>query len=476
MTVLTNKGRFAVVPLLLLLAAAATANAQTAAQPAALANQTSPVSSSAVKAESAARSGVGVDQTQPLTRDAAVRLALQQASAFQQSQINERIAAEDVRQARAQFYPRVAANPNFIFTSPSLGNANPATNAARPPSFLGANAVTEYQGLIGASGEVDTSGRLTAALRRSRTLLAAARVGTEVERRNLVFAVSDAYFNLELATAQRRSATENLRAAEEFEQNVRLNLDAGEVAPVELTRARLQTATRRDELTQIETNEAAAADSLRTFIGYDFNAPVATTDLLVEVPAASEIENLTAAGTAQRPELAAFDLQIKAAEQERLTARRERKPQITYSVSPGFISDSLNPTSVKNSLGVQASIGVSFPLFDKGASRSRETQANLRAESLQNQRAQSERLFAQAFFTARTTALAARARIRLAGNGIIDARDNLQASLARYLAGEANIIEVTDAQNLLVTQQNQLYQAIFDYQTARLRLLQAIGK
>jgi len=50
------------------------------------------------------------------------------------------------------------------------------------------------------------------------------------------------------------------------------------------------------------------------------------------------------------------------------------------------------------------------------------------------------------------------------------------ASIARYRAGEAQIIEVTDAQTMLVTQRAALYQALFDYQTALGRLRQATGQ
>lgn len=417
-----------------------------------------------------------VEQTRLITRDQAVELALRQASAFRQAEIAEQIAAQDVQIAKAALYPRVAANPNFISTSPSAGNFNPSTQTARPPAFLGANAVTEYQGLITATGEIDLSGRLRANVRRARALLAAAGAGTEIERRNLIFAVGDAYFNLELTTARSRSAAENLRAAEEFEQNVKLNLDAGEVAPVELTRARLQTLQRRDELEQANTNEAAAANALRAFVGADFDQPIAATDLLTEVPQIGEIENLSSAAIAARPELANFDAQLRAAAEDQKAAARERRVQLTYSISPGFIAESLNPATVKNSAGVQLSVGVSLPIFDKGASRARETEAVLRARNLQNQRQQTERIFAQNFFAARAAALSAIARIKLAGQGIEFARDNLTASLARYRAGEALIGEVTDANNALIQQQTNLYQAIFDYQTARARLLQAVGK
>jgi outer membrane protein TolC len=56
------------------------------------------------------------------------------------------------------------------------------------------------------------------------------------------------------------------------------------------------------------------------------------------------------------------------------------------------------------------------------------------------------------------------------------AERNLDVSIARYRAGEAPILEVTDAQTTLIAQRTAYYQALFDYQSARARLAQAIGQ
>ncbi|MCY7347129.1 MAG: TolC family protein [Pyrinomonadaceae bacterium] len=426
-----------------------------------------------------------IDNAKPLTISDAVDLALKQASLFRSSQINEQIAAQDVQMAKAALYPRAAANPTLIYTSPSLSNStmtgitptgNITSVTTRPPSFLGANAITEYQAVINAAGEIDTSGRLRATIKRNQLLLEAARAGTEVARRDLAVAITDAYYNLALATLRRRGSEMNLQTAQEFENNIKLQLDAGEVAPVDLVRARLQTSLRRDELEQARANEAVNADSLRVFIGYDFSAPVATEDLLVQLPQAGEIDNYTQTLVATRPEFAQFEAERLAAEQDVRIAKSERKPQITYSINGGFISDSLRPRPIYNTLGIQPTIGVSIPIFDRGASKAKQTQAQLRIQQAQNNRLLAERQFAQAFFSARTQAQSAALRIRQIGDAITLAEQNVRASLARYQAGEASIVEVTDAQNTLVNQRLALYQAIFDYQTARVRLLRAIGQ
>ena len=424
------------------------------------------------------------DTANPLTLGEAIDLALKQASAFRAAQIGEQIAAEDARQARAAFYPRIGIAPNFIYTTPSLArsttagitNGNFAAVTERPPSFIGANAITEYQALVTATGEIDTSGRLRATLRRSKLLVESARAASEIARRDLIQAVTDAYFNLALATVQRRGAENNLQAAQTFEDNAKLQLDAGEIAPVDLVRARLQTAQRRNELEQARANEAANGDALRVLIGYEFTRAVAAADLLTQIPADGEIEGYTRAATNTRPEFAQFEADIKAAEQEARIARAERRPQVTYSLNGGFVSDSLKPLSLRDHAGAAAQIGVTLPIFDRGASRSRQTQARLRIEQTQNSRALAERQFAQAFFTARAQAISAAARIKQIGASIADAEQNVAASAARYRAGDASIVEIVDAQNILIALRLALYQAIFDYQTARARLLRAIGQ
>jgi outer membrane protein TolC len=405
--------------------------------------------------------------------DEAVRLASAQASAFQQAGLNERIAAEDVRQARAAFLPRVTGPLDYIYTSPARGTP---PGEPRAPSFIANNAISEYQALVSVTGDIDITGKLRSTLQRNRALLEAARAGTEVARRALEQATVEAYYGLALASARRRSAEQNLAAAEEFENITSLLLGGGEVAPVDLTRAQLQTTQRRDELERAHTDEAVAADALRVLVGYDFARPIATTDLSMGVPVADEIERITTDTISRRPEFAQFDAERRAAEQEIRIARAERLPQLSYTINGGFDTDSLRPPRLNEHTGVSAAVNVTIPIFDFGASKSRERQARLRAEVAESQRAQAIRGFYQQFYAARTEALSATARIRLAGTGIAQAEDNLNASIARYRAGEATIIEVTDAQTALAAQRLAFYQAFFDYQTARARLIQAAGR
>jgi outer membrane protein TolC len=402
-----------------------------------------------------------------------LRLANTQASSFQTAAINERIAAEDVRQAQAAFLPKVSAPLSYIYTPPALGLP---PGEPRAPSFVSADGIGVTDALVNVAGDFDIAGRLRATLAKNRALLAAARAGTDVARRALAQAVVEAYYGLALASAQHRAAETNLAAAEEFEHVTSLLLSGGEVAPVDLTRAQLQTLTRRDELERARVNEEVAAGALRVFVGYEFSRPINTADLALALPADTDYQQFRAEDVARRPEFIQLDQELRAARAEIKIARADRLPSLSYSINGGFDTDSLKAPRLKEHTGVSAAITFSIPIFDWGATRSREQQAQLRVELAENERTIALRGFTQQFYAARAQVESAARRIASTREGVTKAQDNVAASIARYRAGEAPILEVTDAQTTLVEQRNALYQALFDYQTALARLKQATGR
>ncbi|MDQ3919681.1 MAG: TolC family protein [Acidobacteriota bacterium] len=436
--------------------------------------QAPPSSTTPQSTQSATPPGPTPAQTaEPLALEQVLGLANAQVSALRQAQLNERIAAEDVRQARAAFLPKVTSPLDYIYTSPSVGLR---PGEPRTQSFIANNAIGEYQALLSVGGDVDISGRLRATLARANALLDAARAGTEVARAALRQTTVEAYYGLSLAEAARRSAEQNLAAAQQFELITSLLLKGGEVAPVDLTRAELQTNQRQNELEQARANESVAADALRVLVGYGAARAVSTTDLSTLVPADGDVERFTAEMIQRRPELAQFEAERRAAQQDILVARAERLPQLSYTLNGGFDTDSVKLPRLKEHTGVSAAVHVVVPIFDWGATRSRERQAQARLQIAENERATSLRAFAQQFSSARTQALSAAARIRLAAAGLRLAQSNLNASIARYRAGEAQIVEVTDAQTSLAAQRLAYFQAIFDYQIALARLRQAAGQ
>ena len=71
---------------------------------------------------------------------------MKQVSTLRQAEIDQQMAAEDLRQARAALLPRVRDAFTVTYNSRSPGTSD--------PSFIAENAVHEYQNLIGVTAEV----------------------------------------------------------------------------------------------------------------------------------------------------------------------------------------------------------------------------------------------------------------------------------------------------------------------------------
>ena len=200
--------------------------------------------------------------------------------------------------------------------------------------------------------------------------------------------------------------------------------------------------------------EAVAAGSLRVLVGYDFTRPISTTDLALSIPVDADFLQFNVSDVTRRPEFSQFESQLRAAQQEVKIARADRLPTLSYSVLGGFDTDSMSGPALQEHSGMSALISLNIPIFDWGVRKSKVQQARLQAELVENDRTVALRGFTQQFYAAKAAAASAAARVRLAGDAIKKAETNLSASIARYRAGEAQIVEVTDAQTILVAQRS----------------------
>lgn len=404
--------------------------------------------------------------SQVLSLDEASALALRQASAYRQALLDEQSAGLDVLQSRASLLPRLRSSSTATWNRP--------LHAGAPdPAFIAQNATHEYQELVGVVGGIDFGAR--AALVRARSLLEAARAGTEIARRALLRGTRDAYFALVLANAKRQSAEQSLQAAEEFARVTALRRDAGEVPEVDAIRARLVVAQRRDEFELARLQQVVAESGLRPLIGYGGDQQLTVSELSSSL-SASDLELPTPDQLRRRPEFAQFEAQRRAARAEVGVARAERLPSVTYEVDEGFDAPSLHREEIRQHSGYLATANLNIPIFDWGVSRGKQRQAELRAQSIDNATTLMERDLNQQYLNARQEALTALVRAQHAQEALLDAQRNADVSLARYQAGEAPILEVTDALTTLAQQRLARQQALYDFEIARSRIREAAGR
>lgn len=395
----------------------------------------------------------------------AIQAALAHASQAQLSNIDEQIASHEIAISRGSFFPALTMPFTYYGNTPSSEHA-PGTPLIA--SFAPSNGLNKTSAFLNAGGTIDINGQLHAALARSRVLLAAAHQGTEEARRALVIATTDAYYGLSLARQKRRLADETLALAEAFAQITSDLVSAGKSEQADLSRARAEALRRRDELEQARVAESAASDLLHAITGIDPLIHLGVVRPTTDVPPLGALVDETPAVIASRPQLLQLESQQQAAASDIRLARAERLPQLGYNLAAGF--DATDIHDIHRFTGGAAFVGLTFPLFNFGIARAHEAEATLRQESLQTQHEILVRSLAQEFFSTRAAALAAVDRIRVSQARAADAEKNLYDLLAHYRSRDANITQLIDAQSAHTDARVALYQAVTDYEAARVRL------
>jgi len=213
---------------------------------------------------------------------------------------------------------------------------------------------------------------------------------------------------------------------------------------------------------------------LQVLTGIDFSVPIDVTRIGQDLPTVADFTSFTDEQVRQRPELSQLDFQKRAALADERAIHRESFPQLTYTVNGGFDAANFHP--LKRYEGASAIFTLTVPVFDFGARKSREAQAHLRAQSLDNQRELLLRQLRHEFYSSRVAALTALTRIKETEAGATAAQQNLTLIFARYRAKKATITDVVDAQSAYADARAAYFQAIIDYRTARIRLEPQLGQ
>jgi outer membrane protein len=419
--------------------------------------------------------GSETTKTLTLSVEQAVTLALDYAASFRQAQFEEQSASEDVKQARAGMLPQFNLPLTYWGTTPSMVRQPGDPLIA---SYVAASAINESVGGLAVSGTIDVAGKLRAELQRSRAVLAAAHAGTMAARRNLVLATIDAYYGLALARQRRRLADEALALSEGFLSSLEEQQKTGAVEETDVLRARSSALSRRDELAQAQLSESIAMSQLRVLTGLDYATHITVTRLAGDAPHLMDLFDYREDAVMSRPEIVQLDAQKSAALAEARAARRELWPQLSYTLNGGF--DAANFSPLGRYSGASAIITLNIPIFNFGASKSRATQAELRARSLDIQRDNEVSQLKQEFYAARAGAQSAIDRSGFASQAAFAAQQNLSLTFERYRSKKATLLEVIDAEENYSATRLQYYQAIVDYHSARARLeldpTQMLGK
>jgi outer membrane protein len=386
-----------------------------------------------------------------ITLQDAIAIALAQNSAVLFARNNTVLDSLRVRQARNAFLPNLTAA-----TQSSQGFGAGASGRNEHSTSVGVSSgFTLYNG-----------GQNRNTLSQARLNLQASGQDLSRSRQTVVFIVASDFLTLITQQEQLRVQQENLTAQEQeltqLEQFVRAGTrPIGELyqqqAAVAATRLALVNARRATEVAKVDLIQELLLDPR---LDYTFVTP---TTLGEASAPAFNLDSLITVADSQRVDIKAQQLRVQAAERAIKIAEGGRLPLVTGSAGYSSAHNSGNDggflTQLDQRRGGSIGIGVSVPVFDRGAVSIARQQAQVQLENEAITLRDLEQSAALEVRRAYLDYVAAGEQLAAANAQQQAATLALQAAQARYRVGLATFVEVTLARASLVQAQSAVVSA-----------------
>lgn len=406
-------------------------------------------------------------QMTPLALADCIRMALAAPSSVTLARQDTMIASQGIRAARAGFLPQAQFANGFIYNSSPPNNGSNSANG----TFVALNGSREYQSSIGATWEIDTSGRLRAAMARARADQQIAGANLALSQRDLKRAVAMAYYRLLLARKLVTANRDVLAEAQSFAERTRRLAQSGEVAHADVVKAAAQVSFLEQALRAAELEARLANADLASFWTADVLVELQIVDTL-EHPAPPEAAAPAGQPFMRRPEFNLLEAQRRGFQADFRHERSFLYPQLTFAYQYGIDSNRL---SIRDR-GQAVFFNFNIPVFEWFKNRSVAEQFRLKAQQVQTQREISTRVFSRDYETARARVQLLFEQIPLTEAQVRSSEENLKLSRLRYEGGEGPSLDVVAAQTQLAQARSNYYLALANYANAKFDLEVAAGQ
>ena len=405
----------------------------------------------------------------------AIRRAQVNEPAFAAALAESKATALDRSIARAALLPNAIYHNQYLFTqSNGARNTSGAADFQPLPIFIANNSVHEYysQGTVNETIGVKQFADVQVAS------AGAARAAAEFEiaRRGLVSAVVGLFYGRLASEAKLKVAQRAADEAGSFTNLTRQREQAREGAHADVVKAQLQEQQRQRDLMDAK----LAADRARLELGVLlFPDPRADYQLVQEqtLPALPLRAEIDARASANNAELRSAMASLRLSDAAVLGARSAYLPDLALNFTYGIDAPQFarySPIGLKN-LGYSASATIDIPLWDWLATEHRVKQSEIRRDAVRVALTATQRRLIAALDEGYAEASTARDQATSLEQSVRTAAESLRLTKLRYADGEANVLEVVDAQTALTTAENAREDGAVRFQAALANLQTLTG-
>lgn len=386
-------------------------------------------------------------------------------------------AVADVTAAELTDRPMVAIEAAYTRTNHVLEFVVPSPTGGLRTLYP--DVPSNYATRLGLRWPLYTGGRTEALVRAARSTAGAAAENVRVAQADLRLDVARAFWTLVSADAVVAVLRRGVDRSVAHLSVAKERLAGGLVAPNEVASARAQVARQRMLLIEARNQRDLAGARLARLIGSDVGRPVEAVSTLAEPGAPpSPLTRLVDQALDARGERRAIEFRIDAADEQVNAASRSMRPTVvvTGGVDLARPNPRIFPRADRWEESWDASLHVSWPLWDGGRRAADVERAAHRADAARRQLAEFDSLVALEIREHLLALDSGRAAVAAASDAIAAASEAQRVVTARYEAGVAIQAEVLDAELALLQAELDRTRALTDIRLAEAELERARGR
>jgi len=401
------------------------------------------------------------------TLDESIKTALE--NNWSVKAVEERISESEYaeKEVKAGFYPELSMSYSYtrLGDEPTVGNI-----------VVGDKNSFQWKGTV--TQPIFTGYALTSAHELAKLGVDQSKAGLELKKLDLALKVKQAYFNILKADKSvnvAKSAVESLEAHRALAQNF---YDVGMTPVNDLLKAEVELANAQHNYTRAQNEAKYARLSFNVLLSRTVDESLAIEDILIYNPETADYEVYQNKALKARPEMKSLNLTDAQIDQQIKLSKSRYYPEAAFTFD--YIKEGDTPlvsgSDFQDANSWQASVGLSWTFWnwDKTKNSVRQNESNKR--QLYETKKTLEDSIRLELKKAILDLKEAEEKIPAAKKAVNQAEENLRVSEERYKVQATTSTEVLDAQTLLSQARMNYYNALYDHNLAKARLLRAVGE
>ena len=323
------------------------------------------------------------------------------------------------------------------------------------------------------SQTIETSGRREPRRRVALSELVVAERFGEVARLDVVRTVNRAYSDLAQAQQRQVLFTEVAGIVRRTRDSVRKQVEVGANPAQDLVKTETELARAESDVVRAEAETETNRVVLNTVMGRTAEAPLEASEPVAFVPVPLDSAALMQQASTRRPELAAAEARVSAAQENIRLQRADYRPDVNV----GLLQDTnLSGRNFLNPRSTGVSVGLSMPLFDTGRIRGQIRRAEAQVREQEALREQARLDVLREVGSALASVRATEALVGRYDRDILPrAQELLNKAEFGYQRGGSTLLEYLEAQRTYRNTRTEYLSILGDNARARAELERAIG-